>query len=116
MMALPNPLPLDIREISLDAVRDELRTWQRKGLAGITRTEAEADRIAMLWERIDRACRAEQRKARANRATFADGYETDKPIYRCETCGGYASHGYGVNMRAGKGQWFCSAHKPQVAP
>ena len=116
MMAIPNPLPLDIREMSLDAVRDELCMWQRKGLAGIPRTDAAADRVAMLWARIDRASRVEQRKARANGATYTDGYETDKPVYRCETCGGYASHGYGVNMRAGKGQWFCSEHKPQVAP
>ena len=113
---MPNPLSLDIREISLDAVRDELRTWQRKGLAGITRTEAEADRIAMLWERIDRACRVEQRKARANGATFTDNFPSDPPVYRCEVCGEYASHSVDVNVRAGKGRWFCSAHKPQVTP
>jgi hypothetical protein len=116
-MTMPNPLPLDIHEISLDAVRDELRTWQRKGLAGISRTEAEADRIAMLWARIDRASRVKQRKARANGATFTDNYETDKPVYYCEVCGGYASHGYGVNLRAGKtGRWYCNTHKPQVTP
>jgi hypothetical protein len=103
-MTMPNPLPLDIREMSLDAVRDELRIWQRKGLAGIPRADAEADRIAMLWARIDRVCRVEQRKARANGATYTDGYETDKPIYRCETCGGYASHGHGVNVRKGTGR------------
>ena len=111
MMAIPNPLPLDIREMSLDAVRDELCMWQRKGLAGIPR------RVAVLWARIDRACRVEQRKARANGATFTDGYESNPPVYYCEVCGGYTSHGYGVNLRAGKtGKWYCAKHKPQVAP
>ena len=116
MMAIPNPLPLDIRELSLDAVRDELCMWQRKGLARIPRTDAEADRVAMLWARIDRASRGEQRKARANGATFTDGYESNPPVYYCEVCGGYASHGYGVNLRAGKiGKWYCAKHKPQVS-
>ena len=116
MMTMPNPLPLDIREISLDAVRDELREWQHKGLAGIPRTDAEADRVAMLWARIDRACRFEQRKARAKGATFTDNFESNPPVYRCEVCGEYASHGFDVNLRAGKGRWCCSAHKPEVTP
>ena len=117
MMALPSPLPLDIRELSLDAVRDELRMWQRKGLAAIPRTDAEADRVAMLWARIDRASRVEQHKARARGATFTDNFPSNPPIYRCETCGAYASHGYGVNLRAGKtGRWYCNTHKPQVTP
>ena len=116
-MALPNSLPLDIREMSLDTVRDELRMWQRKGLAAIPRTDAEADRVAVLWARIDRACRVEQRKARANGATFTDGFESNPPVYYCEVCGGYASHGYGVNLRADKtGKWYCAKHKPRVAP
>ena len=116
-MATPNPLPLDIREMSLDAVRDELCMWQRKGLAGIPRTDAAADRVAMLWARIDRASRVEQHKARARGATFTDNFPSNPPIYRCETCGAYASHGYEVNLRAEKtGCWYCNTHKPQVTP
>jgi hypothetical protein len=115
-MARPNPLPLDIRELSLDAVRDELRMWQRKGLAGIPRSDAERDRVAMLWARVDRVCRSEQHKARARGATFTDGFPCDATVYTCEVCGAYASHGIDVNLRAGKGRWFCSEHAKQVTP
>ena len=34
-------------------------------------------------------------------------------VHPCEACGGFAYHGYGVNLRAGKeGKWYCADHRP----
>jgi hypothetical protein len=99
---------LGVAQLSMEEVRAELRGWQAKGLAGIARTDAEVDRVAMLLQRVDDECRREQRKATA--ATLPPS-SYQPPEYRCETCGAYASFGYGVSLLHDKlGRWFCAVH------
>jgi hypothetical protein len=94
--------------LSIEDVRAELRVWQARGLAGIARTDAERNRVATLWRRIDDECRRELRKTKA--AAMPTTTHDPPPVYRCEVCGGYAGFGYGV-FRDKPGRWFCGEHR-----
>jgi hypothetical protein len=40
--------------MTIEEAQAELRLWQENGLQGRERTTAERDRVAALWNRVDR--------------------------------------------------------------
>jgi hypothetical protein len=52
---LPRPLA---EQMDMDEVRSELKKWQEAGLAGTPRSDADKQRVASLWRRVDDDCRA----------------------------------------------------------